>query len=130
MSRPINEMLLQSWRLPPQQDGGQTLFLLEVFPFWPAEEPASFTTLLAKGGFEVSAAYSGASRTVVGGVDVRAKHTVLDAPTSRALLVNPWGGGTHASVTCDANPVPVEVTPEGWLAWDSPKGVVCTVAMA
>jgi hypothetical protein len=31
---------------------------LELFPVWPKSQPASFSNLLAKGGFEVSASYT------------------------------------------------------------------------
>jgi hypothetical protein len=127
MSRPINEMLLQSWRLPAGAGGGAMgPFLLEVFPFWPADQPASFSTLLAKGGFEVSASYDGASKTA-GGVSIKAAHTVLDAAISRASLVNPWGAGTLTNITCGGSPVTVDVSPQGWLAWDAPRGVTCAV---
>jgi len=127
MSRPINEMLLQSWRLPTGSHPGMGPFLLEVFPFWPVEQPASFTTLLAKGGFEVSAAYSEVTKTV-SGVFVNAKHTVLDASTSRVSLVNPWGNGTSTVVTCGSSFPALSVSPEGWLSWDAPRGVSCSVA--
>ena len=129
MSRPINEMLLQSWRLPKGAGGGSGAgpFLLELFPFWPSAQPASFTTLLAKGGFEVSASYDGDSKTV-GGVSIRAAHTVLDAASSRASLVNPWGAGKEVSIDCGSGPVAVAVSPEGWLSWDAPRGVACTAA--
>ena len=128
MSRPINEMLLQSWRLPRDAGGGTSgPFLLELFPFWPSGQPASFTTLLAKGGFEVSASYDDASKAV-SGVSVKAAHTVLAAATARASLVNPWGAGARVDVACAGRPATVAVSPEGWLSWDAPRGVACTVA--
>ena len=52
LAHALNDMLLQS-------DGTY----IELFPAWPADEPASFRALRAKGAFVVSAAWDVATRT-------------------------------------------------------------------
>jgi hypothetical protein len=145
ITRAINEMLLQANRWPaPAGEVGQRRppwqqrraagaaddsgYVLSVFPFWPADEPAAFNNLLAKGGFLVSAAYSNATRAVVSPLTVTAAHTLAGTSAAVARLVNPWPASALA-VTCGGAAVPV--TMDGVVAtFTVPVQVACSVAVA
>jgi len=73
LAQAVNDMLLRS------SNG-----TLHLFPAWPAEEPASFTTLRAKGGFLVSSSWDHITRTA-SAVSVRA---TVDG---MCILASPWG---------------------------------------
>jgi hypothetical protein len=140
--RAVHEMLLASARVPRGNSssssggsGGSGLgaYVHTLFPFWPADEPAAFSTLLAKGGFEMSAAYDNATRAVAAPVTVTAAHVWGDAPTARVSLVNPWPGAAGGvAVHCGGGgAVPVQWALNGTvLSFDAPRGVVCDVAPA
>ncbi len=83
MLQAVNEMLLYAIPNSPRPGCAPPLPLAEytlvLFPFWPEDEPASFTTLLAKGGHVVSATWDNATRAVASPVIVTAQH-VLSLP--------------------------------------------------
>jgi hypothetical protein len=97
---------------------------LQLFPFWPASEPASFTSLLAKGGFAVSAAWDAAGRRVHSPVSITAQYTLKDAPSSACRLSDPWGVGPSGGifVTCGGQPAVV--------SWDASGSVLSFAAPA
>ena len=119
-TRAVNEMLLVA------PDG----LFIEIFPFFPADEPASFTTLRSKGGWLVSASQS-ASGLVS---DVRIEATV----TETCRFVDPWAtnNGSDSSepmVTCAPSPTAPPVTRtsvgrrHGLLTWRMNAGQRCNV---
>ena len=145
MSVAVNDMLVQA-------PNGKHIVL---FPFWPADEPASFRGLLAKGGFEVSASQSSAG--VVGGVSVVALNTgnctiknpwpahappppPPPTPTSaaasspprrpaRAAHARTHGRGGVVVVCGGAGPTPVTwSTDNAFFTFASPAGVNCTIS--
>jgi hypothetical protein len=85
IARAVNEMLLGSavW-----QGSAPGAYTLELFPFWPEAEPAAFETLLAKGGFAVSAVYDANAGVVAPGVVVTAAYTLQSSPSAAARLVS------------------------------------------
>jgi hypothetical protein len=122
-TRAVNEMLLVA------PDG----LFIEVFPFFPVDEPASFTTLRSKGGWLVSASQSASG--LVSGVQIEA--TVADT----CRFVDPWAstnnsGSTDSSeptVTCTPGPTAPSVTRtsvgrrHGLLTWRMDAGQRCNV---
>ena len=129
VARAVNEMLLVA------PDG----LFIEVFPFFPADEPAAFTTLRSKGGWLVSASQS-ASGLVS---DVQIVATV----TGTCRLVDPWatrGGSSTAinslsampTVACAPSPLAPPVTRtsvgrrQGLLSWTMNAGQRCNVSAA
>ena len=122
VTRAINEMLVVA------PDG----LYIEVFPFFPKDEPASFTTLRSKGGWLVSASQS-ASGLVS---DVQIEATV----TGTCRFVDPWAtnrsssGRSEAMVTCAPSPTEPRVTRtsvgrrQGLLTWRMTAGQRCNVA--
>lgn len=149
--RAVHEMLLASARVPPAArrragaagshsglcsnsgSGGSGLgaYVHSLFPFWPADEPASFSTLLAKGGFTFTAAYDNATRAVAPPVRVTAAHVWADAPSARLSLAHPWPGAGVAVDCGGGGAVPVQWALNGTvLSFDAPSGVECTVAPA
>ena len=125
MSRAINEMLLQAWPL----GGTSGQYALKLFPFWPSTEPASFSGLLSKGGFAVSAAFDAVSGAVVSPVSLTAQHTLRDAPSSRATFVGPWTDGALVSPVVTCGGVGVSSAWDGsTLSFDAPRGVPCSIA--
>ena len=117
----VNEMLLAA------PDG----LFIELFPFFPRDEPASFTTLRSKGGWLVSANQS--ARGLVSGVVIVA--TVDDA----CHLIDPWrssdsGGNSHMpAVSCEPSPAAPSVVRtsvggrDGVLSWNMTAGQSCNV---
>lgn len=89
ISRFVTELLLQS-----------VSGIIRIFPAWPAASDASFSNLLAEGGFEVSANQTGGKivsvtlHSTVGGV---------------AKLVSPWSAGFVVSEEGSKIAVPVEM---------------------
>ena len=128
-------MLLQSFHVPPAQEPALGAFLLELFPFVEAGEDAAFVTLLARGGFTVTAAYGGQARAVASPVAVTAAYTLGGAASARCSVVAPagWGAAAGATVACGGgNPAPAQVTalPDGRtaLSFDAPLGIECLIA--
>jgi hypothetical protein len=121
VTRAVNEMLLVA------PDG----LYIEVFPFFPKDEPASFTTLRSKGGWLVSASQS-ASGLVS---DVQIEATVTDT----CRFVDPWAINSSGSdrsepaVTCTPTPTAQRVTRtsvgqrHGLLTWWMSAGQRCNV---
>ena len=118
--RAVNEMLLTT------PDG----IFIEIFPFFPRDEPASFTTLRSKGGWLVSANQS--ELGLISGVMIVA--TVSDT----CHLVDPWrrsdSGDSHLPiVSCEPNPAAPSVVRTtvggraGVLSWDMRAGQSCHV---
>lgn len=123
-SRALNDMLATSL--------GGLGGAICVFCFWPSQEPASFQTLLVKGGFAVSAAFSNATQAV-SPVVVSAQYTWQGAATARARLRDPWAAGPAGGVTatCDGADAPVSWDSAGAvLSFTAPLGVDCVVAPA
>ena len=132
VSRAVCDMLLQSYAVPPAMRDVLGDFVLELFPFLTpnASAPAAFSTLLARGGFLVSAASDGA---VASPVRVTAAYTLAGAPAARCSLVAPWpGGAVGATAACGGgppNPVATHALPDGRAAisFSAPLGVECEV---
>ena len=125
--RAVNEMLLQA-----PNDGS----FIELFPFFPANESASFTTLRAKGGWLVTASkaaatvaeLAGGGSGVVSGVEVTA---TVDGT---ARLVDPWAASSQlAAVACTPAPAAPAVSRvsaggrSGLLGWAMKAGQTCSV---
>ena len=117
VSRAVNEMLVVA---------PEGLFI-ELFPFWPAQETASFSTLRTKGGWLVSASKASG---VVSGVTIEA--TV----PGTVRLVDPWAGAAEAAATIACSPAPasppVPITSaggqQGLLTWTMSVGQGCKVS--
>lgn len=123
MSRGINEMLLQSFRIPGPPPAN---YVLSLFPFWPEDEPAAFENLLAKGGFAVSAAYNNVTRAVRSPIAVTAAYTANGAPSALCSLLNPWPA-SGVAVSCGGEDVPVSLPRPGIVAFSAPRSVACFV---
>lgn len=143
----VNDMLLQANRWPTAGVSGSGVglrgfakhaasssvddsgYVLTLFPFWPRDQPASFTSLLAKGGFLVSAVYDNATQAV-SPVAITAAHVLSGATASVVRLVNPWPQGGALSVTCGGSPVPVSWEHGGAVAvFTAPAQVPCAVSV-
>jgi len=132
MTAAINAMLLGSV-------GGLKGYL-QVFPFWPATEPANFTRLLGKGGFEVSASYSPTTKSLGGGgvaaayvsspVTIFSKYTLAGASATPVRLRSPWSTSAAGHiVTCAGVQVNFTWEPQTLtLKWAAPLGVPCEVS--
>lgn len=122
VSRAVAEMLATSV-------GGAVGGVILVFGFWPADEPATFQTLLVKGGFAVSASYSNTTRRVASPVVVSAQHTWASAASATARLRDPWGAGPSGGVAVSCGGVD---TPVAWsgavMSFDAPLSVDCAVS--
>jgi hypothetical protein len=113
MMQAVNEMLLYAAPtttepfLPPDHSMGE--YVLELFPFWPVSEAATFTSLLAKGGHLVSASWNNATRQVDEPVRIAAKYGQSGGPRNRASMYTPWASsaGASASVVCGGSKRPV-----------------------
>jgi hypothetical protein len=105
----INEMLVAA--NPTGQK--EAPWLVEVFPGWPKAEPASFSSLRVKGGFEISAGYT----------PPRIEHTIT--VTSHAgevcAILDPWMGGPGSIAV---STVGGEVVPVAWVDVLSGNAVV------
>ena len=115
LSQAVNDMLLQS----SAQDG-----TMRLFPAWPAAEPASFTTLRAKGAFLVTASWDPVRRTATG-VSITAS-----VASPRVLLTTPFPGTVKTVVLrCSAPPQDrtLVVGLRGLLEWSMGAGETCVV---
>ena len=121
VSRAVNEMLVSSI--------GGAHGVIQLFPFWPASEPAAFNGLLVKGGFRVSAAYDNVTASITA-LTLTAAFTWNGAPNATARLMDPWGQGDGTvKVTCNGADTPV-VWSDRELSFVLPSGVECDVASA
>ena len=105
---------------------------IQVFGFWPATEPASFQTLLVKGGFAVTASYSNATQRIASPVIISAQHTWMQAPSANARLLDPWGVGPSGGVTVSCGGASTPVTWEAGgavLGFAAPLGEDCAVSL-
>lgn len=121
VTRAINEMLLVA------PDG----LFIELFPFWPSNEPASFTTLRSKGAWLVSASQSATGLVF----EIQIEATISDT----CRLVDPWtknptgSGNNEPTVTCTPIPTAPTVTRTsvgrqyGLLTWKMNAGQRCNV---
>jgi hypothetical protein len=136
VSRAVNDMLLQAHAVPADMEAALGSYVLELFPFVDPAAPAEFTTLLAKGGFLVSAAYDNATRAVASPVAVSAAYTLQGSTGSRCSVVVPAGwardGVTVACGGAQPAPAPAAALPDGRsaVAFDAPAGEVCLLAAA
>jgi hypothetical protein len=132
VSRAINDMLLQAHAVPADLEAALGSYVLELFPFVDPTAPAAFTTLLAKGGYLVSAAYDNATRAVTSPVAVTAAYTLQGSAGSRCSVVMPagWDGATVACGGAQPAPAPAGALPDGRaaVAFDAPAGEVCLLA--
>jgi hypothetical protein len=132
VARALCDMLLQSYAVPPPLQAALGDFVLELFPFIAANAsaPAAFSTLLARGGFLVSAALGAG---VASPVRVTAAYTLSGAASARCTLVSPWPGAAGATVACGGGapaPAAASTLPDGRaaLSFDAPRGVECALA--
>ena len=125
-SRAVNDMLATSI-------GGLGGAIM-IFGFWPASEPASFHSLLVKGGFAVSASFSNATQRVASPVVISAQYTWAQAAQATARLYEPFGVGSSGGITATCGGVSAPLT---WVAdalgaimsFSAPLGVDCLVAL-
>jgi hypothetical protein len=94
IAAPLQEMLLQSY-------GG----VLRVFPCWPAEVAAGFTTFRAEGAFLVSASWKDGRVTAL---------EILSEKGGPCRVVAPWSEGLRVETVSAES---VEVTPVGVKPW-------------
>jgi hypothetical protein len=94
---------------------------ITLFPMWPHTYDASFTRLLTKGAFEVSASWS-AEHSQVSNV------TVTSLTGAPCTLLSPWGSATSISVTCGGNAVKVTPNSTNFAEFSAPAGVACSVS--
>ena len=131
MSQAVNDLLLQSTDgVGGGGGGGQGHIAL--FPAWPEDEPAAFTSLRAKGAFLVSATWNHVSREVEG-LEITA------AVAAQCRVVQPWrrlassarvhakcrGPGEGSSGESPARYVAMGADEHGMLAWDMEEGETC-----
>lgn len=93
---------------------------LVLFGAWPATEPASFTGLVAKGGFKVTAAFK--PEAGVGPVQVVAS---VGGPCTM-VLPRGWSA-SHVKGVCGGKAVPITVD-QDVVSFDSPAGVECVLS--
>jgi hypothetical protein len=85
--------------------------VIRLFPVWPADRPASFHRLRAKGAFLVSSELR----------EGRVTHVLLTSERGgEARVLDPWGGGC-AVVTPEGKPVPHR-SEDGVLAFETSAG--------
>lgn len=112
ITRAINDMLVQSMGGIEQP--------IQLFPFWPFDEPASFRNLLVKGGILVSATYDNSTQTVVSPFTITVAYTFNNNPSNYVQIISPWYGANSpdtVQVTCGGSTVPVDwfnTTVYGW----------------
>jgi len=124
MNRAVCDMLLQSY---PSVGVPGGLYTMELFPFWPANESASFFGLHAKGGFAVTAAFDGLTGQVKPPVNITAVHTLRGDNSSVASLINPWQG-KNVTVICGGSQVDTTWHDFEVFAWAAPLDEACLVA--
>jgi hypothetical protein len=90
---------------------------IELFPVWPKSHPASFQSLLAKGGFEVSASYSPPEPEALRGASdcgAVSKVSILSISGPRVCVVkSPWPKSCRVSVQCGSASKPIEWSTNG-----------------
>lgn len=92
-----------------------------LFPFWPAQQPATFTRLRTKGGFIVSAAWNNVSAAVESPV------TIIATVTGNCTLQHPWPqDGQLPTVSCPAPRAAISDGTDRFL-WFMAAGETCTV---
>jgi hypothetical protein len=133
--RAINEMLVSS-----PNDGSY----IELFPYFPANESAAFTTLRVKGGWLVTAskARATAAELAVGGRGVVTGVKIVATVGGTVQLISPWpwptqtaaAGGALPSATVSCHPAPVapavrrvRIGGRGGLAWAMAAAQACSV---
>ena len=131
VTRAINEMLVRGVRRAGGGVGAPPAWAIRLFPFWPAAQPASFTGLLVKGGFTVSASWDSVAGAVVSPVRVTAAYVWGGGASAQAALYSPWGdgGAGSLSVACGGAPVAVSWV-EGVAEWLAPAGAECLAVQA
>jgi len=100
LTRAINDMLVQS-----MGGMGQPI---QLFPFWPANEPASFTNLLVKGGILVSASYDNITQSVVSPISITVAYTYDNASSQYVEIISPWITSQQPNtikIVCGDNPI-------------------------
>ena len=137
VSRAVNEMLLTAFAVPAALEGDLGDFALQLFPFIDPTAPAAFTTLLARGGFAVSASYSNETRAVASPVAITAAYVLPGEAAARCSLVLPagWQSAAGATVSCGGAPpaaAAARTLPDGRaaLSFTAPAGVPCLLAAA
>lgn len=123
----VNDMLCSSY------DG-----VIRLFAAWPLDEPASFTTLRAKGSFLVSAVLNGSSRgstsstggSTGGSENVVSGLTITSEVGQPVLLLSPWkGSGVAVTDKATGNAVVVKPAPQeaGVYTWKTSPSTVYVV---
>lgn len=108
VSQAVNDMLVQA-------PAGRYIHL---FPVWPEEDPASFTSLRVKGAFLVSASWNNVSRSV--------SDVVIEATVSSSCnLRNPWASSTATLLCGDRQEVMTAATTTLWFTWSMSEGEKC-----
>lgn len=121
ISRAINDALVTV------EAGTDTI---RLFRMWPLNSSASFQGLLVKGGFQVSADYSGANSSVISPVTLTLVYTT-GASSANCSLRNPWPAVALAdiTVTCNDTLVPAALN-GGVITFQAPQSQPCLVATA
>jgi hypothetical protein len=114
LSQAVVDMLVQR----PSSNG-----TIHLFPAWPADEPAAFTTLRVKGALLVSAAWDPVQQAAV---NVAVTATVT---SPHVTLANPFGKQvTAAAVKCSVGgTLTVRLDGLGRFQWTMNKGEICWV---
>lgn len=133
----VNEMLLGSYPTieKPYDKRKHNLaeFMVELFPYWPQNEWASFSNLLAKGGHLISSSYNNFTMHVEEPVRITAKHSALESNTreNRSSLLNPWMKQgidvKKIKVTCNKKHVKVSIHMGKILSFDTIVNEECLV---
>jgi hypothetical protein len=133
VSRALCDMLVVATAAAaPQAAGAPPPVLLRLFPFWPADEPATFDGLLTKGGVVVSARYDNATRAVASPVRLTAAHTLAGAAAADVAVACPWPAAPRAAVAvaCGGAPAPIAWSADGTvLSFAAPRGVPCALTL-
>ena len=97
---------------------------IELFPVWPKSQPASFSNLLAKGAWEVSASFAPNAPACVrvSGVSV-----VSMAGSRPCVVKSPWPESCKVSVECGGESAAV-ASSGGLFHFTAPAGAVCKIA--
>ena len=120
ISQAVVDMLLSSSATPSTPGAeppvGMGAWVLSLFPFWPASEPASFSNLVAKGAWGVSAAFDNATQAVISPVTVQAvsPEPSGSGSTRRLSLRLPWTSAQPSEVSATCGGIS---TPLVWTNW-------------
>lgn len=132
VSRAVNDMMLQSYAVPFNQQSIFGDYILELFPFISANSsaPVEFNTLLARGGFLVSASTNGA---ISSPISITAAYTLNDSNNALCSIIHPWTDGTSVSILCGNSQTSVilNTLPDGRVAitFLAPRQVLCKVSL-